>query len=81
MVVCKFNELVIMKGVDKLIRVIGDVCVWWRVMKGKIVLFGFMILDELFYWYIMLLLVYFKESVEELVISKINMDNFVFGES
>lgn len=70
-----------MKGADKSTRAIGDARAWWRVMKGKIVLLGFMIPDELPHWYIMPLPAYLKESVEELVTSKINMDNFVFGES
>ena len=62
-------------------RAIGDARAWWKVSKGKIILLGFMIPDELRYWHLMPLPGYLKERVQKLASSTINMDNFVFEES
>lgn len=60
---------------------IGDARAWWRVLKGKIILLGFMVPDELRYWHRMPLPPYLKDRVQKLASSTINMDNFVFEES
>jgi hypothetical protein len=81
MVACKLFLEAMMTSANDSYRAIGDARAWWRVLRGKIILLGFMIPEEMREWHLMHLPPYLKERVQKLANNKINMDHHVFEES